>query len=190
MIIITKISLLILAAMCGLAVYRLRGSDDSPPRPIMQLTFCLPYALIALLSVSSTHGLISGVGCGIVVWIASTLAISTGHGNFQDLGTWLKPTSSETMEFIIRWAKPLLPGFWYDGLGLALIGLLVTIPCGLAVQSWCVALSGALEAPAYIIGYLLTKKQTVKWQGMAGTEIGEMLTGFFLWGALAFWVIS
>ena len=65
--------------------------------------------------------------------------------------------------------------YWYDVGGMAISGLTYTLPCGIATLNPLIALSGALKAPAYMISWALFK----------GTEIGEWLTGAFLWGTLA-----
>lgn len=187
----------LLFAMCGLSVYRLRGSDDNPPRPIMQLTFVLPYALIVFVHLYAVlHLPVWFAFCGFVcVMLVATPAVLTGHGNFQDLGTWREATTPEEFEFIIAPLHKTLTAkdgddYWYDALGLMLMGVLVTAPPGILLHSGAIALSGALEAPAYMIGSALTKRGVNKFAGMAMTEIGEMLTGFLLWGALALWVAS
>lgn len=113
----------------------------------------------------------------IVPWVASlpilvlcTLALQTGHGNFIDLGTWPRKPSDgeERLEFIIKPLYGKLPEYWYDFLGLMLTGVIVTLPVGIALLDWRVALLGLLKAPCYAVGRLYPRY---------AVEIGETLTG-------------
>jgi len=63
--------------------------------------------------------------------------------------------------------------YWLDFIGLGISGLFVTLPCGILLANPFLALSGALKAVAYALG----------WKYGGKTESGEMLTGAFLWGA-------
>jgi len=77
------------------------------------------------------------------------------------------------------WLPRLLPirdRWWYEFAALAITGLAATLGPGLALvllgdwSGWLLALSGALKAPAYAVGWRLAK-------GARATEIGEWLTG-------------
>lgn len=111
----------------------------------------------------------------LVVWILTTLAVLTGHGRWMDLATSKKSGDDERLEFLIKWLYGRIPEYWYDALGLAVVGMAITLPAGIMLMNPWIAVSGALKAPAYMIGH------KTRW----GTEAGEALTGAFLWGTLA-----
>lgn len=155
----------IFATLVGATLYRWRGMSHPLkkyfPRPYNQIAFALPYAMFC----PSWY-------TAIPVLILTTLALLTGHGNFFLRGTGGK---DETTEFLIKWLKPYMPLYWYRALGLAMTGILVTLPAGFVLANPLLAISGALKGAAYVIS------------DKAGhdTEGGEWLTGAFLWGALA-----
>ena len=163
----------LLIALLGAALYRWRGASHRLkkyfPRPFNQIVFAAPYAIICYPVI--------GWWC-LVVLLLSTLGVLTGHGNFMDLGTWKKDDDEdETLEFIIKPLKGRIPEYWYDAIGLAVTGIAVSLPAGIVLMNPLIALSGALKAPAYMIGWKM-------FYGDAATERGEWLTGFFLWGSL------
>ncbi|MGR3179816.1 MAG: hypothetical protein ACUZ8E_17390 [Candidatus Anammoxibacter sp.] len=169
-------ALLILA---GAFIYRMRGGmKPSFPRPVDQLLFSLPYAAITLLAVNWWAALI--------VLILTTLAISTGHGQYF-LNISRKKIKPERLDFIVRiffgkdprttddyqtFNKKKL--YWRSVFGMAVTGLAITLPCGIATMNPVIAISGLLKAPAYMLSL----------KGDAGTEGGELLTGALLWGVL------
>lgn len=77
-------------------------------------------------------------------------------------------------------------GYWHDFAGLAVSGLLLTTPCGLAMLAYghwsgiAVALSGALKPVAYAYGWRLWREYSI-----SAIAVGETLTGAMLWGSLA-----
>lgn len=164
----------------GAAIYRWRGTAHPlkrfTPRPMMQAVFALPYAA----ATPTTWGLPDSYWVAGVVWVVTTYILCTGHGGFHDLGAWFKKRAAERLELLIRWLRNDLPRYWYDALGLAVTGIAVTIPAGIATGDPILAASGALKAPAYMIAAKLG------W----GTEGGEWLTGAFLWGALFIRVVG
>jgi hypothetical protein len=159
-------------SLFGAALYRFRGMEQSIlPRPFLQAAFALPYAVAADLY---WPGFI-GFFVGIIVCVLTTLAVSTGHGRGMDLGETDKG-DPERLEFIIAWLKPHVPLYLYDPALLAVTGLAITIPAGVATLNPFIALSGLLKGPAYAVA---------KW-GKTGTDGGELLTGAILWGALLY----
>lgn len=169
--------MIIVFALLGAIIYRWRGYGGKYkkyfPRPLPQMLFALPYGYLAW----NVHWV-----AGIAVYALTVLALVTGHGGWHDLGDVIKKRARETMEFIIRPLRNNLRRYWYDALGLALSGLLITFPCGIATLNPVIALSGVLKAPAYMIGQVLTKDQNRQ------TEIGEVLTGLFLWFLLGLFI--
>ncbi len=114
----------------------------------------------------------------VLVVTLTALIKSTGHGNFMDLGSWDKPTDPETLEFLIAPLREVLSGYWYDFTGLAVIGLLGSIPYAVAIYKLSIKASviilagGALKSVAYAIGWVTSTQYP--------TEVGELLTGLFV----------
>ena len=183
--------------LAGAVIYRWRGHASVYkkyfPRPANQIAFASAYAYIAYLETNLF------IGC--ICLIVATLATLSGHGNYFIGGKHPTPYEPETTECVILWLKPHLPDYIYRNLGMAVTGLVVTIPCGIATLNPFIALSGALKAPAYMIGhYIHTHAPMVnKINGVGNpykgvrylprhldlsTEMGEFLTGLFLWGSL------
>lgn len=163
----------LLMALAGGCLYKWRGHASKfkklLPRPFNQIAFALPYA--------AACATISWWAAGVVL-IATTLAVLSGHGGFMDLGTWTRPRDDERLEFIIKPLRTKMSDYWYDALGLAITGLAVTIPAGIVLSNPFLALSGALKALAYMIGWKY-------FDASVATARGEFICGFFLWGALA-----
>lgn len=166
---------ILIATMIGAYIYRMRGGlPPKLPRPIDQILFSLPYGFIALIMTNNYM-------LAILVLILTTLALLKGHGNNMDLGSWKNLSDYEWYEVFFGYYN-LDPGkpdtkyqYWYDFGGLMISGLTYTIPCGLITLNPFIALSGALKAPAYALG----------WKFGNGTATGEWLTGGMLWGSLA-----
>lgn len=144
---------------------RFRGSSQKiVPRMAVCALIALGYAMIVPWTFS------------IPVLILTTMALQTGHGNFMDLGHWKDTSPPERLEFLVAWMKP---GYWRDFTGLAVTGIVVTLPVGIALLDWRVCLLGLLKAPAYAIARLICPRFPV--------EAGEILTGavygalFILW---------
>ncbi len=161
--------------IAGAILYRWRGSDYSLPRPVLQAVIALPFALLAYQTWFSI-----GLWCPILV--LTTAALCLGHGQYQDLGTWKGPIKVSSIDFIIsRFWGPDFEGrcsYWRDFFGMAVSGLLVTLPAGIITCHPLLALSGALKAVGYAIS----------WRVVKGTWLGEVLTGAVLWGAVAFYL--
>lgn len=172
--------------LTGAVLFRMRGGwGPKLPRLIEQMLFCLIF-LVPLLVL---HPLLVVLG-----YAAAVAAVLKGHGRNMDLGH-SKPNETveaEWYEFtIVNFTK--LSAYWYDVIGIAVSGLTYTILPGYLyamhdpLSGLLIALSGALKAPAYIIGWALhpnyddgPKLPLMK----SATEVGEFLTGAFIWGAV------
>jgi len=151
------------------------------PRPLPQITLALPYAILV-------SDYLNNYYVGAAVLVLTTLGWLTGHGAFIDLGTWKNAVKPERLEFTITWLKSKLSPYWYDFVGLAVTGLAVTVPAGIATMNPVLALSGVLKAPAYAIGWFVSTgkidpsslDEIEERIGSRATEIGEFLTGLFL----------
>lgn len=156
-------------ALIGAFLYRWRGAGWKIAllRPFPQGLFALAYSA----AVWADDGKYYAV---LAVWLLTTAALTIGHGNFQDLGTAPRGPK-ERLEYPIWFLHGKIPEYWYDALGLVLTGLIVSIPTGVVLLNPLVGISGALEAPAYMLA------RKLGWNNAGG----EWLTGAFLWGALA-----
>lgn len=161
------------ATFLGALIFRMRGGlGPNLPRPIDQLLFASAYGGAIVYTTDNYY--LTALGIALC-----TLAVVKGHGHNMDLGTYTKEADYEWYEFIIKPLHRKIPEYWYDFIGLAISGLTYTVPVGIIMMNPLVALSGALKAPAYALGWLIGK----------GTELGEWLTGAFLWGSLAIIVL-
>jgi len=162
-------------ALYGAAMNRWRGHASKYkryfPRPFPQIALAIPYAYVTPMSLDHPF-----VVAGVVL-VLTTLAWLTGHGKFMDLGTWNPAAEDERLEFTIKWLEKSVSPYWYDAIGLAVTGIAVSLPAGIATGNPLLAVSGALKAPAYMIGWKVSPKNA--------TAIGETLTGLFLLGSLA-----
>lgn len=100
----------------------------------------------------------------------------------MDLGLWKEPRKDEALEFLIKWTKPYLPQYWYDVLGLSVVGLaaisggVVALSIQNPLSGLILAIGGISKAPVYMIGHAVSEKRA--------TVIGEVLTGAFAGAAL------
>jgi hypothetical protein len=160
-------------ALVGAVVYRIRGGlSPWMPRPVDQLIFALPYAVIA----AKEHNRSTWWFFGVL--IITTIALMPGHGQYMDLGTWNAPVDPERLDFIVQlfFGDDNYNNYWRDFFGLAVTGLVVTLPAAISlykkpVLAILLFLSGALKAVAYGLSWYLGFE----------TEGGEYLTGLFLW---------
>ena len=111
------------------------------------------------------------------------LGKSSGHGNWFDLATMPQGTR-ERLEFIIRPLYNKIPEYWYDVIGLSVVGL-AAVSGGLLIAPYnplgavAIALAGLMKPLGYMIGWKL-------WPSPKSTEFGEYVTGFIAYLPLAF----
>jgi len=182
--------------LLGAIIYRFRGAATPLkrylPRPISQIVFSLPYAYVAFLS--------GGFWVSFFCLLLTLAFVCTGHGNGHDLGS-ADRGEDETLEILVKWLYGKIPEYWYDVILMLVLGVCITIPCGLAAGSMLIALSGSLKAPAYMIGHWVynnspkVSKIDSSGNGYKGvkylphhldhaTAIGEFVTGLLLWSSL------
>jgi len=111
------------------------------------------------------------------------LGKSSGHGNWFDLATMPQGTR-ERLEFIIRPLYGKIPEYWYDVIGLSVVGL-AAVSGGLLIAPYnplgavAIALAGLAKPIGYMIGWKL-------WTSPKSTEFGEYVTGFIAFLPLVF----
>jgi hypothetical protein len=90
----------------------------------------------------------------------------------------------ERLEFIIRPLYNKIPEYWYDVIGLSVVGL-AAVSGGLLIAPYnplgavAIALAGLMKPLGYMIGWKL-------WPSPKSTEFGEYVTGFIAYLPLAF----
>lgn len=165
--------------LIGAFIYRWRGQSHPykkyTPNPVTDIVFTAPYAAATYLFYIPLFGWEIALLPTFVVWLLSMLGCLTGHGRGIDLGD-TDVGEPERLEFLVSWAKPRLPLYWYDMLLLSVTGLAVTLPAGIATLNPVLAASGALKGPAYGVGKIGCPA--------SHTEAGELLTGAALWCAV------
>jgi hypothetical protein len=170
-----------LLALIGGIFYRMRGGWPSTPRPFEQMLFCLPVGYVAYLGTDWYYALI--------IYALSVGACLKGHGRNMDLGAWKGDADFEDYE---RWTgyyklHGKIPEYWYDVGGVAISGLIVTLP--LIFINPLAAFAGLLKAPAYMLGWWMhpnyddgkIKFNIYKFTLRSSTEWGEYFTGLFIW---------
>ncbi len=189
----TKGALVGIAGLIGAVLYRLRGGPSwgpKLPRPLDQILFSLVPCIVlpALYAFAHRPFLALESWPWIAGWLVAALwAVAwecSGHGKYMDLGTTVKESDEERIGVLISWLHGKVPEYWYDALGLALTGFVVTLGPGVYVAvagdvlaGILLALTGLLKAPAYMLGFAISKAK--------GTEIGEWVSGGLRWAAAA-----
>lgn len=141
-----------LSRMCGGGLVRLPWGLD-------QWLYAAPYAW-----------------CGPVGYLGAVLGKRTGHRGYISLGDMPDAIAgSNALDWLVCGR-----GYWRAVMGLAVTGVAVTLGAGIISGSWLLALSGALKAPAYMLGRLWDRT----------TASGEFLTGYFGWGSFGLIIFS
>ena len=171
----------LLMSIVGAFIYRMRGGmPPSFARPIDQMLFAAPYSAIASLQYLEWYGTWAAIASGVIVMALTTWALVKGHGRAFRLNEPMKKGAEpEDIEWPILWLENKIPMYWYKVLIHVVSGLSYTLPTGILTLNPFLALSGIAKAPAYMMSE----------KGGAGTEGGELLTGAFLWGAVA-WILT
>lgn len=167
---------LALAALGGWISRVCGGGRPYLPFGLAQWLYAIPYGLA-----------VPNPAAGLLCYGLAVIGKRMGHGQYIHLGGYRQPTSQdETIDPILRFFFGIDYGgaYWRCVAGLCLTGLCVTFPCGIAMllcgnwQGLIVAFSGASKGLAYMIGNIQHK-----WKP---TVVGEVLTGVFGWGVIAY----
>ncbi len=182
----------VLFSLAGGLIYRLRGGlwNNRVPTTYWRAAFSLPFMFSSMYDLHRHHD-VDQIGLlmftGLITFLLTFGAVSTGHGNFQDMGTWSgKDHPTNWLEKIIYPLKSTLMPYWYDFLGMMLSGLVIAAPAAILFTHIWLLPAGMLKAVAYAIGWrIYPNGGKITSNGFDhATEIGEFLTGVFLWGAL------
>jgi len=116
------------------------------------------------------------------------LGKSTGHGQYFDLANMPHNGKTERLDFIVKFiTSPLkykISAYWYDVIGLSVVGL-ASVSGGLLVAWYnpvlalLIALGGLTKPIGYMIGWKLFKSPS-------STETGEYISGFFAYLPLVY----
>jgi hypothetical protein len=181
------ILLFVLLGVFGAAISRLHGGGWglSLPKVVNNALWALPLGLASFWA--------AGVWFGLVAFAMCLAGKATGHGNFMDLGRFEGESKDEALEFIIKPLRERISVFWYDLIGLAIVGFAAVSGAALAfglnnvIAGVVIALGGLAGKPlAYVIGWALQDKiKSLPYDFNHPTAIGELLTGFFAYFCLA-----
>lgn len=141
---------------------------------------------------------------GILAFIAALLGKRMGHGQYIHLGDFRQPEAQdEKIDGVLRFFFGVDRGgnYWRCVAGLALTGLVVTLPAGFIyaylyspLGGLLLALSGGTKPLGYMLGRLLFRRREYSseeerlksWQRR--TICGEFGSGFLGWGSLSFFL--
>jgi hypothetical protein len=141
--------MLLLLPILGAIISRWHGGGFFRfSKVVKSLTWALPFAILV-----ATYS----------IWLAPvalalcSLGKSTGHGNWFDMATMPQGTR-ERLEFIIRPLYGKIPEYWYDALGLLLVGI-TAVSGGLLIAFYdplgalLILLAGCMKPIGYMIGW-------------------------------------
>jgi hypothetical protein len=165
----------LIAAVLGAVLFRIRGGWQPfglrmPGTTAGRLAWALPMGGVAALAAGDVLGLLAGP----LLWAS----VVPGWGSYMDLGRGDKP-DNESLRRLVRLTRLPDGSFWYDFVGLALRGLVLTAPAGIALSflasmGWALIPAGIAMAPLYWLGWKL-----------GGTEPAEFLYGAWVGAAIA-----
>lgn len=196
-----KVGFTAFMAVVGAVISRWHGGGfvGGSPKMLKNFLWALPFGVISFAAYFHDN-LLKAITIGVISLAVCMLGKTTGHGGGMDLGHNPKEAGDgrepEKVEYLILWIRKAFHvkrSYWYDALLLALVGLFAVAGAAIAV-GWTnplagiiIALGGVLKAPAYMIGWAIFPDG----QGDGpkdldeATAIGEFLTGFFAFLALA-----
>ena len=176
---------LILAIIGGFISRMCGGGKPHLPLGLEQFLYALPYGVVLY-----QYPVLAVISYGLAV-----VGKRMGHGQYIHLGFTGRQifANDEQVDGVIRFFFGVDRGgnYWRCVAGLALTGLIVTVPCGLAYAftvsfpvGLLIAVSGATKALSYMIGWAARVRLIYP------TVVGEILTGVFGWGILSLLTIG
>lgn len=173
-----------------------RMSGGMPPKlpfGLDQWIYSTPYLVLMLLSINIFTFKI--VGIVLVCWVLAMLGKRQANRVFMDLGSWAEEVRKpHKYEVVIGFLKPKISNYWYDFIGLTLLGLATVLAPGIFIitQGHLIAglillISGSLKGVSYAVGKILIPNGFNRWLRDSkyfkhvheDTQVGELLTGFF-----------
>ena len=172
-------------AILGAFLSRLHGGGFfHVPKVLNDIIFVTPIT-IALALMIPNENVWTYSGWLVFCFVVTIVTKAMGHGKFFDLGTWKLPSKDERIEFIIKPLYGKIPEYWYDVLGMTLKGLLTSL--GVAIP--LLVYTPALALPVLLGGLFMGLSYMIGWAFFTeekATEVGEYLSGFFLY--LGIWM--
>lgn len=123
------------------------------------------------------------------------LGIATGNSRFRDLGMFRGSNRRVKLEFIIKWLDGRIPEYWYDVMGLSVIGFaavsgfVLTVVWGDPVAAGIVAVGGLLKPVGYCVGLAMAKRGWV-FTDRNFNVLGEFVAGALAYGAMGWAVMN
>jgi hypothetical protein len=172
----------VIVAAIGAFLYRLRGGlIPTGSTTLARLLFAVPLGLFAAWMIGvpiSPHGAITAA-----VLIAATMpGLLLGHGSYQDLKR-MPDTFNELLDKVLPHLGLERGTYEYELMGLALKGIAVTLPLGIALSALghrgaFYAICGFAMPAFYEIGWRIPSRIKGFEQGI---ELAEALFGAWLW---------
>ncbi len=180
----------ILFIIIGGWISRMVGGGWPDVKIPAQWLYAVPYAVIFW-----------GSFWSLPAYLAAAVGKRTGHAQYIDLGHDAGPPASTVpLDCIVRFFFGVDRGgaYWRCCFGMVVTGLAVTLVPGIlyactvdSMGGLILAISGASKALAYAIGWAafkLVRPTSLRFQRLFQPTVwGEVLTGVFGWGAIA-WV--
>lgn len=170
-----------LTTIYGMLISRLHGGGfiKGVPKVIRNMLWALPFGIVAALAVFPfTDVILYKSLAPVIVFALCYLGKTTGHGNWMDLGK--QPEGEdEALEFIIKPLKDKIPRYWYDVIGLSLVGfaavagLVLVLAVTNPLYAVALAAGGLLKPVGYMVG-LAVLGENGKY-----TVVGELGAGLF-----------
>lgn len=183
--------------LTGGIFYRLRGGGVKKKflaRTAARLLYFTPLAITILPGLIVIHELeLNSVSAttAIVLMAVCWAGVVTGHGSYMDLGTSINPDNERLkpfMDFLMGTENE--PSFWRDFIGLSLTGFIVTLPIGIALNSYIVMFSGLLKGIVYFLGFAFHKAGLEIPTTHGWTEWGEFFFGIVTYSAVGYAVVT
>jgi len=191
-------------AVLGGFLSRLHGGGfiSGVPKILKAFLWALPFSLCTLFAYFGETKILVSLGVAASVLLLCMVFKNTGHGRGMSLGEPMKEGSKpEVLEYLILWAQPKLPVYWYKFLILTVIGVFSVLPAVIAIGyinlfAGLLILCGGLVKPlSYGLGWLIFPKGQASteyhdffWEDLdEATAIGEFGTGV---GAYAFLTLA
>lgn len=172
-------------AILGALLSRWHGGGFFPAPKLLKTALFALFPAVCLGLMIPNDNVWTWLGWITFAFAATGTIKASGHGGLFDLSTSEKePFNGRDLEkiehLLYPWAYDLLDRYWYDSLGMALKGLLMSLGVAIPLLVYApplavpVILGGIMLAPSYMIGWKFFPEKYA-------TEVGEYLGGFFFY---------